>query len=56
MREVYEQNPKLGDAATLTRQLEESSHTMEQLSTEISKYEVTTRVRCVTVLVKLLFF
>lgn len=40
MRSAYEQNPKLGDAATLMRQLDESSQTVDQLQTDISKYEV----------------
>jgi len=40
MRDVYEQNPKLGDAATLTKQLDESSQTVERLRSDISKYEV----------------
>jgi len=40
MRGVYEQNPKLGDAATLTKQLDENSRTLDQLRIEISKYEV----------------
>jgi len=40
MRDVYEQNPKLGDAATLTKQLDESSQMVERLRSDISKYEV----------------
>jgi len=40
MRDVYEQNPKLGDPATLTKQLDENSHAIDQLNADISKYEV----------------
>jgi len=40
MRDVYEQNPKLGDAATLTKQLDESSQMVERLRSDIGKYEV----------------
>ena len=40
MRDVYEQNPKLGDASTLTQELDENSHTVDLLCTEINKYEV----------------
>jgi len=43
MRDVYEQNPKLGDAATLTKQLDESSHAVDRLRADVSKYEVCIR-------------
>jgi len=46
MRDVYQQNPKLGDAATLTKQLEENSHAIDQLRTDISKYEVFSHIHC----------
>jgi len=40
MHDAYEQNPKLGDAATVTEQLYENSHTVNQLLSDINKYEV----------------
>ena len=45
MRDVYAQNPKLGDAATLSKQLDESLHSVDHLQSEISKYEVLTKKR-----------
>jgi len=40
IRDAYEQNPRLGDAATVMEQLDESSHTVDQLLADINKYEV----------------
>jgi len=47
MRDAYEQNPKLGNPATVTEQLDDSSHTVDQLLTDINKYEVSGHVRSV---------
>jgi len=44
IRDAYEQNPRLGDAATVMEQLDESSHTVDQLLADINKYEVRGRV------------
>jgi hypothetical protein len=39
MQDVYRQNPQLGDAATLDRQLEDNAQKLDQLRQEVSKYE-----------------
>ena len=40
MRDVYVQNPALGDAATLDGQLEENAQKIDKLNKELQKYEV----------------
>jgi len=47
MHDAYEQNPKLGNPATVTEQLDESCHTVDQLLTDINKYEVSSHVRSI---------
>jgi len=40
MHDAYKENPKLGDAATVTEQLDKNSQVVDQLLTDINKYEV----------------
>lgn len=40
MREVYTQNPKLGDPATIDKQLQENAQKLDKLMLERKKYEV----------------
>jgi len=40
MQDVFSKNPKMGDPASLTPQLDENSRTLDQLQQEIRKYEV----------------
>ena len=40
MRDVYVQNPALGDATTIDRQLEENGQKLDCLNQELQKYEV----------------
>lgn len=40
MKDVYEKNPQMGDAATLASQISQTSQNIERLKGEMSKYEV----------------
>ena len=40
MRDVYVQNPALGDASSLDKQLAENAHKLDKLRQELHKYEV----------------
>jgi hypothetical protein len=40
MRDVYVQNPALGDPSTLDKQLEENAQKLDKLKEEIKKFEV----------------
>jgi len=40
MQDVFNKNPKMGDPASLTPQLDENSRTLDHLQQEIRKYEV----------------
>ncbi len=40
MRDVYNQNPALGDASSLDKQLGENAQKLDKLKQELSKYEV----------------
>lgn len=40
MREVYQTNPKLGDAAALDSKLEANTRALESLDSELVKFEV----------------
>lgn len=51
MRDVYVQNPALGDASSLDKQLEENAQKLDKLNQELQKFEVC----CVLVLWYLFF-
>ena len=40
MRDVYVQNPALGDPSSLDKQLEENGQKLDKLQQELQKYEV----------------
>ena len=40
MRDVYMQNPALGDPSTLDKQLEENAQKLDKLKQEMQKFEV----------------
>ena len=40
MRDVYVQNPALGDASSLDKQLEENAQKLDKLNQELQKFEV----------------
>ena len=40
MREVYENNPALGDANTLNKKVEQNAEKLNSLQTELRKYQV----------------
>lgn len=40
MKDVYEKNPQMGDPASLTPQITQTSQNMERLRGELNKYEV----------------
>ena len=40
MREVYENNPAMGDPASTSKQLEENAQKLDRLQQETQKYEV----------------
>ena len=40
LHDVYQRDPKLGDTASLSKQLEENAQTVNRLQQEIQKYEV----------------
>lgn len=40
MQDVFSKNPKMGDPASLSSQLDENSHVLDKLQQEIRKYEV----------------
>ena len=40
LQTAYRDNPKLGNAADIDKQLEENSQTMASLQQELQKYEV----------------
>ena len=40
MQDVFNKNPKMGDPASLSAQLDENSQTLDKLQQEIRKYEV----------------
>ena len=40
MRDVYVQNPALGDPSTLDKQLEENAQKLDKLKHEMQKFEV----------------
>lgn len=44
MRDVYAQNPSLGDPSTLDKQLEENAQKLDKLKEEIKKFEVRLQV------------
>jgi len=43
LHDAYQRNPKLGDAASLNKQLEENAHAVSRLQQELQKYEVSCR-------------
>jgi len=43
MQDVFSKNPKMGDPASLSSQLDENSHVLDKLQQEIRKYEVKTK-------------
>ena len=47
MRDVYVQNPALGDASSLDKQLEENAQKLDKLNQELQKFEVS-RIGSVT--------
>ena len=40
MRDVYVQNPALGDPSSLDKQLEENAQKLDKLKEELKKFEV----------------
>jgi hypothetical protein len=40
MQDVYKQNPQLGNAMTIEKQLEENAQKLDKLRQEVRKYEV----------------
>ncbi len=40
MKDVYQQNPQLGDPSTLEKQLEENAQKLDHLRHELTKFEV----------------
>ena len=40
MRDVYVQNPALGDASSLDKQVDENAQKLDKLRQELQKYEV----------------
>lgn len=44
MKGVYEQNPQMGDPASLEPQITETAHNIGRLRGELAKYEVITLV------------
>ena len=43
MKDVYEQNPALGDPNSIAKQLDENGQKLDQLKQELQKFEVSDR-------------